>query len=128
MRALTTEWIEKAEGDFNTALRESRARKSPNYDAVCFHCQQCAEKYLKAFLQERNIQSPKVHNLNDLLELILPADSSFEFQRSYLKDLTKFAVEFRYPGERAVEEDAIGALQTTKRIRKFVRQKLKLKE
>jgi HEPN domain-containing protein len=40
--------VTKAEGDFLTAGRELRARKSPNYDAVCFHAQQCAEKYLKA--------------------------------------------------------------------------------
>jgi HEPN domain-containing protein len=43
MNPLTLEWIEKAEGDFATAQREQRARKMPNYDAVCFHAQQCAE-------------------------------------------------------------------------------------
>lgn len=37
MNPLTLEWIEKAEGDFATAQREQRARKMPNYDAVCFH-------------------------------------------------------------------------------------------
>lgn len=41
------EWVEKAEGDFCTALREYRARKNRNHDAVCFHAQQCVEKYLK---------------------------------------------------------------------------------
>jgi HEPN domain-containing protein len=35
-------------GDFATVEREVRARKNPNYDGVCFHAQQCAEKYLKA--------------------------------------------------------------------------------
>jgi HEPN domain-containing protein len=40
MNALLQEWIDKAEGDFHTASREVRAIKSPNYDAVCFHCQQ----------------------------------------------------------------------------------------
>lgn len=48
MNPLTVEWVNKAEGDFTTALRELRARKSPNYDAACFHAQQCVEKYLKA--------------------------------------------------------------------------------
>lgn len=50
MNPLTTEWVEKAEGDYATAKRESRVRRNPNYDAVCFHAQQMAEKYLKAFL------------------------------------------------------------------------------
>src|SRR5262245_6490438 len=52
MKPLTHEWIGKAEGDFATARREVRARKAPNYDAACFHAQQCVEKYLKALLQE----------------------------------------------------------------------------
>jgi len=44
MNPLTREWVEKAEGDFTIAERELRARKTPIYDAVCFHAQQCAEK------------------------------------------------------------------------------------
>mgnify|MGYP001806146018 FL=1 len=50
MNPLTVEWVDKAEGDFTTALRELRGRKSPNYDAACFHAQPCVEKYLKARL------------------------------------------------------------------------------
>lgn len=48
MNPLTLEWFDKAEGDLATASREIRARRKPNYDAVCFHAQQAAEKYLKA--------------------------------------------------------------------------------
>lgn len=44
------EWIRKAEQDFEYARMGIRRRKSPLYDGVCFHAQQCAEKYLKAFL------------------------------------------------------------------------------
>lgn len=40
MHALIKEWVEKAEGDFQTPNRELRVRKAPNYDAVCFHCLQ----------------------------------------------------------------------------------------
>ena len=46
MKRLVAEWIEKAEGDFHSLEREVRARKNPNYDAACFHAQQCVEKYL----------------------------------------------------------------------------------
>jgi HEPN domain-containing protein len=46
MKPLTREWVAKAEGDRVTARRELRARRRPNYDAACFHAQQCAEKYL----------------------------------------------------------------------------------
>ena len=58
MNPATAEWVAKAEGDFATAGREMRARKNPNYDAVCFHTQQCAEKYLKAVLQENEKHIP----------------------------------------------------------------------
>ena len=44
MNELTTEWVAKAEGDYATAERELRARRRPNYDAVCFHAQQTVEK------------------------------------------------------------------------------------
>ncbi len=44
MNPLTSEWVEKAEGDLVTAQRELRARNKPNYDAACFHAQQAAEK------------------------------------------------------------------------------------
>jgi HEPN domain-containing protein len=58
MNPAVAEWVSKAEGDFITAGRELRARKTPNYDAVCFHSQQSAEKYLKVILQANNIHIP----------------------------------------------------------------------
>lgn len=76
MNPLTREWIEKAEGDFATAGREIQAEEMPNYDAVCFHAQQCAEKYIKALLQEANIPFGKIHNLIVLLNQLLPVDAS----------------------------------------------------
>ncbi len=97
MNDLTREWIDKAEGDFRMAKREAKVRKEPNHEAVCFHSQQCAEKYLKAYLQDKSIYFPKIHNLIKLLELCLPSDASFELLRDLLESLNKYAVEFRYP-------------------------------
>ena len=48
MNGTVREWIDKAEGDFDVAGLVLRAELRPNYDAVCFHCQQCIEKLLKA--------------------------------------------------------------------------------
>ena len=72
MNELLLEWVDKAERDFATAERELRARKFINYDAVCFHAQQMAEKYLKAFLFKNGVDFPRTHNLRELLELCLP--------------------------------------------------------
>jgi len=54
MKASTVEWVEKAEGDWKIAQRAYHARKDPNYDAACFHVQQCVEKYLKARQEEES--------------------------------------------------------------------------
>lgn len=74
MKPLTDEWVRKAEGDFTAAKREFRARKEPNFDAACFHAQQCAEKYLKARLHESGIPFERTHNLVHLLDLVLPEE------------------------------------------------------
>lgn len=47
MKDLTEEWIKKAERDVGTAIRESVVEVDANWDAVCFHAQQAAEKYHK---------------------------------------------------------------------------------
>lgn len=124
MNPAVDEWVSKAEGDFATAGRELRARTNPNYDAVCFHCQQCVEKYLKAVLQANNIRIPKIHYLLELLALILKFDTSYEFLRADLDTLEDYAVHFRYPGEFAEKDQAQSAYQAAKIIRAFVQQKL----
>jgi len=128
MNELTAEWVAKAEGDYATARRELRARRQPNYDAACFHAQQTAEKYLKAFLQEHGVPFPKTHSLIELLELCLPLDASFEFQRDLLVRLDRYAVRYRYPGESADKEEARLAFKTIKAVRAFVREKLGLSD
>ncbi len=126
MQPLTAEWVAKAEGDYATALRELRARKSPNYDAACFHAQQCAEKYLKARLQEETTAFPRTHSLVALLDLLLPLEPTWELLRANLATLTSSAVEIRYPGEVAERVDAKEALRICQDIRERVRVSLGL--
>lgn len=126
MNELTVEWIEKAEGDFDTAGRELRARQRPNYDAACFHAQQVTEKYLKAFLQEHSQAFPKTHNLVELLELCLVVDSDFETYRNRLILLDRYAVRFRYPGDAADRDEARDAYRTARVLRRLLRTKLGL--
>ena len=127
MKPITREWIKKAEGDFATAGRELRARKAPNYDAACFHAQQCAEKYLKARLQESQIPFEKTHNLIALLELVLPLEPGWETLRPALQALNAFAIEVRYPGESADKEMARKTLTLCKQVRQRIRLSLGLK-
>jgi HEPN domain-containing protein len=126
MQPLTVEWIEKAEGDYNTALREMRARKAPNYDSACFHAQQCAEKYLKARLQEEGIPFPMTHNLVTLLSLLLPLEPTWTVLTPDLQTLTLYAVSTRYPGSSAARSDARNAVNLCRDVRSRVRQSLGL--
>ena len=126
MNPAVAEWVSKAEGDFLTAGREIRARKSPNYDAVCFHCQKCAEEYLKAILQASGKHTPKIHNLVELMALCLHVDETFEMLRADLIAMERYSVRVRYPGISAEKMDAKAAYQAAKVVREFVRQKLEV--
>ena len=126
MKPITREWVEKAEADFATAQREIRVRKHPNYDGVCFHCQQCAEKYLKARLQEGRVVFAKTHNLLVLLDLLLPSYQTWNVLRPDLLILNNFAVAYRYPGESTDLHTTRDAFERCKRIRAVVRKSLGL--
>jgi HEPN domain-containing protein len=122
MKPLTQEWIDKAEGDWSTLMREFRARKNPNYDAVCFHAQQCAEKYLKARLQEASIPFKKIHDLKILLNDILPIEQTWISLRNNADSLTIYAVKFRCPGNSSSKLEAKESVKHCRLIRKTVRQ------
>ena len=94
------------------------------YDAVCFHAQQCAEKYLKARLQEADTAFGRTHNLSALLDMPLPLEPLWETLRPHLQALTAFGVDFRYPGESADKEEAREALKYCAAVRKQVRSSL----
>jgi HEPN domain-containing protein len=121
MNALVREWLEKAEGDYATALREYRARKSPNYDAAGFHAQQCVEKYLKAVLQKNKKPFSKIHDLLSLLELCRCYIPELEIQKELLAFLNQFSVLYRYPGESANCEQAKKAVSAMKSIVRIIK-------
>ena len=126
MKQITSEWASKAEGDFAMLERESRARKNPNYDGICFLAQQCAEKYLKARLSEAGIDFPKTHDLVALLDLAIEVEPMWELSRADLAYLSDFAVSYRYPGESADRESAMDARRRCRAFRRAAREALGL--
>jgi HEPN domain-containing protein len=121
MKASTLEWIKKAEEDWETAQLSYRARKVALHDAACFHCQQCAEKYLKARLNEASIVPQKTHNLSDLLDDVLPSEPAWATLRPLLIGLTKYAVLYRYPRFNATKIEAKAALKDCREVRRIIR-------
>ena len=115
MKAITVEWFKKAEEDFDAARLPTLA-----VDLVCYHAQQAVEKYLKGCLYEHNIRFSKTHELVVLLDLILDRQPLWESWRTSFKNLSRFASEFRYPGEWAEEKDAVTSLRIATEFRKEI--------
>ena len=127
MNELTKEWVDKAEQDFYSADLLLHAGEVPIPDTASFHCWQCAEKYLKAYLQEHMVEFERRHDLMPLLKLCASLDQDFQKIRIELKELDRYAIIVRYPGVTIKAETAKAALDAAKRVRGFVRRKLKIK-
>ena len=70
LKAEARRWVEKADHDLpNAEYVLSLVDDCPTY-TVCFHCQQCAEKYLKALLISRGVDFPRTHDLVLLHNLV----------------------------------------------------------
>jgi len=113
MKPETKEWIAKAIADFSTAQREVKVVDNPNYDAVCFHAQQAAEKYLKAIIIESGRCVPRTHDLEVLVNLLTDQLSDLNQILHNARILSAMAVEVRYPGMSADEDDAVQSLKST---------------
>jgi len=116
------EWVEKAENDLENAIRVIRSGEGCPADTVCFHAQQCVEKYLKALLVWRGIPVPKTHSIRDLLTLI-PATLRPRIEQGEQDRLTEYATVTRYPGdyEPVSTSEARKAIALARRVRRSVR-------
>jgi HEPN domain-containing protein len=126
MKASTREWVVKAEEDFAVATVLARPRKRPLWSPVCFHAQQCVEKYLKARLNEASVQFHRTHDLEQLLNEALAAEPLWVAFRASLKRLSDAAVLPRYPGGVFTKTEAQRALKTCKSFRREARTALGL--
>lgn len=125
MNPLTLEWSQKAESDYSN-MKWLQQAPSPGYDAVCFHAQQCIEKYLKAWLQEANLPVPRTHDLKQLLALSVPSHSTWQSWHPDFVRFDTYAVDARYPGYFATAADAAHASQICTEVRNAVRAELGL--
>ncbi|MBI3319954.1 MAG: HEPN domain-containing protein [Candidatus Omnitrophica bacterium] len=119
------QWVEKAEHDLKNAARVLTLGEDCPTDTVCFHAQQCIEKYQKALLVLKLIDFPKTHDLNALARLmpdpLLPMLTDTQRRR-----LTEYATVLRYPGdeEPLTLAEARAAVQLARRVRARVRKLL----
>lgn len=118
------EWLAKAEEDYQTAAFLREGQRKGLHNSVCFHCQQAAKKYLKAYLVKKKTKIEKTHDLRVLGKKCAEFEGDFELISDLLVYLAPYAVDFRYPGDNAVKKDAVGAFKAAQSVREFVRRKI----
>lgn len=116
-------WFKKAESDLLVIKNNLTSNEVP-IDACCFHAQQAAEKYLKAYLVSKRIIFPKTHDLQTLLNLCIAANHSFIKIKGPAIRLSDFAIGQRYPDafDDLTFDDALNAEKDAKEIKEFILQ------
>ncbi len=124
MNNLAQEWVQKAESDYVTVTELLSLYIDTTADVICFHCQQCAEKYIKAYLLHNSTEISPVQTLLDLLLPCLHKDNSFLTISSEIKLLSSYSIETLYPGPSTTLQEAERVARALEVVRALVRSKL----
>lgn len=118
------EWLDFAAMDLESAQFLLDMRPVP-VEIICYHCEQAAEKLLKAVLVAADIEPPKTHDLIQLCKKCAELDSAYEVLADACIELSPYGVQVRYPSNLDLNEDDMQyALTMCRRIDKVVREKL----
>ena len=117
-KRIVGEWLRKADADIAVAQR-LLSDEIPFCNAITFHCQQAAEKHLKALLTFWDIEFPKTHVLANLIGLVETRDAALATSLLDAIPLTPYGVELRYPGDRpdATPAEAREAVRLARKVR-----------
>ena len=125
-RLIIDEWLAKADKDFEFA-QIVFAEEKEYYDQICFHFQQSAEKYLKAYIIANDLGFERTHDLPLLLQKCTQKDSAFQALKADCGYLTAFYIHTRYPMDWPVQttkDKAQRAQDAAARIRELVHSRL----
>ena len=119
------EWLSFAKEDLDTA----KALLSGEYlfnRSICYHCQQSAEKDLKAYIIYLDLPLSKTHNLIKLVDQIKDLDNEVIGLQNDVAVLTDYIVTARYPddSEPITDEESKLALEVTERINNYIKSKI----
>jgi HEPN domain-containing protein len=121
------DWFDKAEQD-RSAARRLFTPGCLERAIIAFHCQQAAEKYLKAFLVSRSVAPERTHDLSRIRSACSGIDPAFEELAADVDPLTLFAVATRYPGPpEPTHQEVAAALLVVERLRAIVVHRLPAK-
>ncbi|MHB9030647.1 MAG: HEPN domain-containing protein [Candidatus Latescibacterota bacterium] len=121
-------WLIKAEHDLKIGMDEF-ATDHPTTDAICFHMQQCVEKYLKGYLVFFRKEIERTHNIGRILRECMDLDPSFsEIDTPAVNRLTLYATELRHPDDFYIPslDETREAIQQAEMVKAFVHEKLRI--
>jgi len=122
---IVRQWLAKAEQDYR-AMKLIILHEPSLSSLAAFHAQQAAEKFLKAFLVQHQIEFPKTHDIRRLLMLVAEADKVLSESLREAVTLTVYGVDVRYPGDlpEADRKDVERAAKLAQQVRRAVRRSL----
>jgi len=109
---IIAEWLQIAYDDYDSALYLFQKPHRKPLEIICYHCQQSAEKSLKAFLCANGVDVPKTHETGILCRQCADVDNSFLSFMPQCEELAIYATETRYPIR--IEIDEVMAKHTLK--------------
>ena len=89
------EWLEFAAMDLDSAQFLLGMRPVP-VEIICYHCEQAAEKLLKAVLVAADVEPPKTHDLIQLCKKCAELDEEYEALADSCIELSPYGVQVRY--------------------------------
>lgn len=119
----TEQWLDMADMDMGVAKHLMEHYYPKPYEIICYHCQQAAEKAIKALIVQNGCKGgmPKIHDLSFLLGQIKNDIKIEEKYYDYADILTPYGVSVRYPNELFIgEKHAANAVQYADRIVQWV--------
>ncbi len=117
------QWLIHGDEDLRLAVHAMTLQgEEPPYRLVAYHTQQCAEKYLKAYLVYCGVDFPYTHNISILLELC-SEHATWTAEMRDAEQLTLYSITTRYPGEdqEVTEAEAKRAIELAQQVRTQVR-------
>ena len=125
---LVNNWILKAGKDLTSAKHELSFSDDTVTETVCFHSQQAAEKYLKAYLVYLDISFSKTHEIGELITKCELKDKEIGYLKEEADILTDYAVTARYPDDFYVPEieDAKEAYDLALKVRDYILSKIEV--
>ena len=118
------EWVNYSEKDY-IAAQFLMTAVNPPIEIICYHCQQSAEKLLKAFLIKNDIIPSRTHDLNLLVNECIKIENTISILKKECNRLNDFGVNTRYPNNMDLElEDAKIALKDAEKIKEYILSKI----